>query len=1300
MALILNDRVKETSTTTGQGTLSLAGAATGFETFVTGIGDNNTTYYAIVHESNGTWELGIGTVDDASPDTLARTTVIDTSSGNTTKIDFAAGSKTVFCTLPASKSVFLDADGDVTLGANLDVAGNLVVTGTTTFNGGTLTLGDANTDNIVFGGEVDSDIIPDDDGTFDLGSASKEWQDIFIDGTAKIDTLTVDENATIAGTLGVTGVLTGTSLDISGDIDIDGTTNLDIVDIDGAVDMATTLTLGGNADFNGDLDVDGTTNLDVVDIDGAVDMATTLTLGGNADFNGDLDVDGTTNLDVVDIDGAVDFASTTAHAGNASFADNAKAIFGAGDDFEIYHSGTASIIREASAGNLTLAGNDVQITNGAMNETHIDCNNNGSVDLYHNNVKKLETTATGVDVTGVITTDGLTTSADINFGDSDKALFGAGDDLQIYHDGSNSYVDDAGTGRLFLRGNDRVQIQKYTGEDMISCLADGAVNIYHDNAKKFETTATGISVTGAFTATAASTITTADNTDTLSLVSTDADAEQGPVLRLTRDSSSPANNDVLGRIFFTGEDAGSNATNYVQITSQASNVAEGSETANFQFEMFSGGSNVEFLKFQGGTGTVFNEGSADLDFRVESNGNANMLFVDGGNDHVNIGTSSDLGGVLNVSGTAVFSSTSADDNFVITSTDADAGDPAPDLVLYRNSSSPANGDDIGRIEFRARNNNSQDIVPVTFSAFTAVVTDGAETGNFAISTLIGGSQINRMGFDTTETTFNDGSADLDFRVESNGNTHALFVDGGNDHVNIGTATDLGGVLNVSGTAVIQTADNTDTLTLTSTDTDVNVGPNLRLYRNSSNPQDNNYNGAIQFEWRNDNSQDVIGAEIQSFTRDASDGTEDNILWFQNMTGGTLTEYLRMDNQSGQAMFVVNEGSADIDFRVESNGNTHMLFVDGGNNRVGIGTTPDLGVGLHIRTADSGASNVANADDLIIEGSGVAGMSIFTGTSSAGQINFGDSGANERGKLLYDHNGDYMALYANSSERMRILSTGNICIGQTDDQGGTRLLVAYDEADDSAGHYRATNASYVNIVLKSSTNKAANTNFSLLKCLTNNEADAEFDVRGDGNVFSDGGTAMGSPADYAEMFEWKDSNTGSEERFGYSVILDGNKIVKATDSDDASKIIGVVSANPAVLGDAACMRWSNKYLRDEWNKSIEEEYTVTEWTEAVEDGDDIEHSYPTDAIPDGVTAPSDATILTTEKDKYGNDVSIKRRKLNADFDGSKTYIPRIERKEWDAIGMMGKLRLKKGQPTGTNWIKMRDISSDVEEWLVR
>ena len=82
MALIVNDRVKETSTTTGTGTISLAGAETGYETFVAGIGTTNTTYYAIELNSASEFEVGIGTVTDASPDTLSRDTVISSSNGD------------------------------------------------------------------------------------------------------------------------------------------------------------------------------------------------------------------------------------------------------------------------------------------------------------------------------------------------------------------------------------------------------------------------------------------------------------------------------------------------------------------------------------------------------------------------------------------------------------------------------------------------------------------------------------------------------------------------------------------------------------------------------------------------------------------------------------------------------------------------------------------------------------------------------------------------------------------------------------------------------------------------------------------------------------------------------------------------------------------------------------------------------------------------------------------------------------------------------------------------------------------
>ena len=123
MALVLNDRVRETTTSTGTGTINLAGATNGFEGFVTGIGTTNTTYYAI-SVSGGDWEVGLGTVTDASPDTLSRAVISSSNSDNL--VNFSAGTKDVFCTLPASKAVYLDANGDAVgvQGGNIETLGN------------------------------------------------------------------------------------------------------------------------------------------------------------------------------------------------------------------------------------------------------------------------------------------------------------------------------------------------------------------------------------------------------------------------------------------------------------------------------------------------------------------------------------------------------------------------------------------------------------------------------------------------------------------------------------------------------------------------------------------------------------------------------------------------------------------------------------------------------------------------------------------------------------------------------------------------------------------------------------------------------------------------------------------------------------------------------------------------------------------------------------------------------------------------------------------------------------------------
>jgi hypothetical protein len=172
--------------------------------------------------------------------------------------------------------------------------------------------------------------------------------------------------------------------------------------------------------------------------------------------------------------------------GNFSFADNAKAIFGAGSDLQIYHDGADSIITEQGTGSLYIgADTTIALTDAAVTQNKAQFITGGAVNLFHNNALKFATTATGVDVTGNAT-----------FPDNGKAIFGAGNDLQIYHDSNDSYINDTGTGNLRLAGSANVEIISSGGEFMAKFVADGASTLYYDNAAKLATTSTGVDVTG------------------------------------------------------------------------------------------------------------------------------------------------------------------------------------------------------------------------------------------------------------------------------------------------------------------------------------------------------------------------------------------------------------------------------------------------------------------------------------------------------------------------------------------------------------------------------------------------------------------------------------------------------------------------------------------------------------------------------------------------------------------------------------------------------------------------------------
>jgi hypothetical protein len=229
MALVINDRVKETTTTTGTGAVSLAGAVTGFETFAAGIGNSNTVYYCIAHQTAAEFEVGLGTLDGDSSD-LTRTTVIS-SSNSDSAVDFSAGTKDVFCTIPASKLIFEDANNDATIGRNLTVTGDLTITGDditmNTNTSGAALIGDGTNFNPV---AISGDITIAANGTAAIGSGVIVNADInssaaiamsktaFTAGTGvslSTNTLSVD-----AAQTGITSV-TNTSLVIGRDADND-----------------------------------------------------------------------------------------------------------------------------------------------------------------------------------------------------------------------------------------------------------------------------------------------------------------------------------------------------------------------------------------------------------------------------------------------------------------------------------------------------------------------------------------------------------------------------------------------------------------------------------------------------------------------------------------------------------------------------------------------------------------------------------------------------------------------------------------------------------------------------------------------------------------------------------------------------------------------------------------------------------------------------------------------------------------------------------------------------------------------
>jgi|TARA_Y100000289_G_scaffold14969_1_gene14137 hypothetical protein len=202
----------------------------------------------------------------------------------------------------------------------------------------------------------------------------------------------------------------------------------------------------------------------------------------------------------------------TTSNGQLRIKDNGKLVFGTSGDANLQHDDSNFYIKNTKGNTYLQNIGDVYIRTNTS-ENSLKAIQNGAVELYHNNSKRLETTSQGVDlgfVDGNIRFMAANGSANIyvNTDDSElkmwdnaKILMGASDDLQIYHSGSHSYIQDTGTGHLRITTDELKINNAADSENMITASQNGAVELYYDNSKKFETVTGGATITGVCTAT-------------------------------------------------------------------------------------------------------------------------------------------------------------------------------------------------------------------------------------------------------------------------------------------------------------------------------------------------------------------------------------------------------------------------------------------------------------------------------------------------------------------------------------------------------------------------------------------------------------------------------------------------------------------------------------------------------------------------------------------------------------------------------------------------------------------------------
>ena len=697
---------------------------------------------------------------------------------------------------------------------------------------------------------------------------------LFYDNVAKL--------ATASGGISVTGEVAATSLDISGDIDVDGTTNLDVVDIDGAVDMASTLAVA-----------DTTT---IVKTASGVTKALKL-------YN---NTAGANNRVAIDFHTANTLYGTI-EAGYGATSPEMNFIVSSADNLKLNTSG--AVFNESSA--------DLDFRVESNSNTHMLFVDGG------NNRLGINTSSPSFDVDIQGPNPQVNIEATTDNWSALRITSGATQANYMF------FFDDTA---------ERARISVLNNEEMNFSTASTPVERLSLSATEAVFNDTGVD-----------TDFRVESEDSASMFKVDAALNQ---VQITGDSANSDSSLLVRNNYNTvlkviQDDTSLSSATYAFMIDSSAHVSNMTTAGAMRVETYYGDS----FHVNGLGTTVINEvGAATGDFRVESDTNANMLFVDGGANNVFVGGTSTTtvpSGGLGISASGekalVVQSTAGDTLAVFK--DSGTGSNPPYLGSFGdymafglygggtvrvgiNDTSPSYPLDVnGTANIRSNlilgsSSNDPGILTINDNSTTAytLALKGSSTREFTFEGSSSGGEYNLYmnnasvadGFNLHvygSGIFNQNGDDYDFRVESDTNTHMLFVDASANYVGLGTSSNLSSVLTIQ------------------SDTGAN---------------------ALSIIGRNNGSADeavISFYEYDGTTRNAYIVKEAGELAFVTGTGGAPVEKLRLKTTS----VVINETSADQDFRVESDNFTHALFVEGSNGRVNIGDATTPAAALHIST---------------------------------------------------------------------------------------------------------------------------------------------------------------------------------------------------------------------------------------------------------------------------------------------------------------------------------------------------------------